>query len=458
MCAMLAYSSDLMLRWGRPAGAWLVGLGMLLAVLPAPLAAASLPGEAVIEVAAFGVTPMTQAVRIDSDSRDIPGQATARVARGDSWSILLGRLLGDQADSSVWRDALRGADLPELLPGRFLRVLRAETSGSWLVEYLRDARSAFSLRLDGRVLRVTERLPGDDLLRAAHQDELKTSLFAATDAVGLPEDIALQLVDIFAEEVDFLRDLGKGYRCAIVYEMNYVEGMPRPGRVLAAEFSGAEGRIAAYLHRFGNGESGYFNAAGMDVNRVLRPDTGNLKRSHSGSKAHSIDAAASFRRSPLEFSRITSAPARLRFHPILKQWRAHRGTDYAAPIGTKVKATAAGEVFFVGTRGSYGNLVILRHYGRFSTFYGHLNGFASGLAFGDQVRKGEVIGYVGMTGLATGPHLHYELRDDLAPGSYDTPLVVRSISDAETPAFQARMQGLRQQLDYAYRANLVMLE
>lgn len=423
--------------------------------------ATSLSGapEPVIEVAAFGVTPVRMTRAMMHGNADSAGPYSVRVARGDTWPILLKRLLPDDAQRARWLPAIKSAELPELRPGRYLRLNRAGDAESLSVEYLLDTRTAFSVRLDHAALRVTERLPGDELIRAAQQDEMKSSLFAATDAVGLPEEIALQLVDIFAEEVDFLRDLGRGYRCAIVYEMHYVDGMPHPGRILAAEFSGIDRRNRAFFHRFNNGETGYFDANGTDVNRVLRPDTtaSRVTRRQSG-KSHAVDAAASFRRSPLEFSRVTSEPAKLRFHPILKEWRAHRGTDYGAPIGTRVKATADGEVFFIGTRGSYGNLVILRHYDRFTTFYGHLNGYANGLSFGDKVRKGDVIGYVGMTGLATGPHLHYELRDDLAPGTFDTPLVVRSITDEESPAFQARMATLRQQLDYAYRANFVMLE
>jgi murein DD-endopeptidase MepM/ murein hydrolase activator NlpD len=321
------------------------------------------------------------------------------------------------------------------------------------IEYLSDPRSAFRIDVRNSRPQVFETLPGEALLHAARRDEMKSSLFAATDAVGLPESIALNLVDIFAEEIDFLRELGQGYQCAIVYQMEFSDGLARPGRILAAEVTLADKRHQAYFHQFRNGESGYFDSDGMDVNRVLRPDT-----QAAGGKGRPVDAAASFRRFPLEFSRVTSVPAKLRYHPILKEWRAHRGTDYGAPMGTRVKATADGEVYFVGKRGSYGNLVILRHYDRFTSFYGHLNGYSARLAFGDKVRKGDVIGYVGMTGLATGPHLHYELRDDLAPGAVDTPLVIRSIGEDESPAYRERLAALRRQLDFAYRGNLVVLD
>ena len=119
-----------------------------------------------------------------------------------------------------------------------------------------------------------------------------------------------------------------------------------------------------------------------------------------------------FRRAPVQFTRVSSEYTLARFHPLLGLWRAHRGIDYAAPLGSKVIATAEGVVEFMGARGELGNLAVLRHYGRFLTYYGHLKGFAEGLAVGSKVEKGQVIGYVGLTGLTTGPHLHYEFRVD----------------------------------------------
>ena len=113
---------------------------------------------------------------------------------------------------------------------------------------------------------------------------------------------------------------------------------------------------------------------------------------------------------PLDFSRISSGYSNARFHPVLKEWRAHKGIDYAAPTGTPVKATADGAVNFVGTQRGYGKLIVLKHNGPYETAYGHLSRFAKGLANGSRVKQGDIIGYVGMTGMATGPHLHYELR------------------------------------------------
>jgi murein DD-endopeptidase MepM/ murein hydrolase activator NlpD len=281
-------------------------------------------------------------------------------------------------------------------------------------------------------------------------------LFAASDAVGLPERLAIQISDLFAEEVDFHRDLLQGYACTLVYEMYYPNGMPEAGRILAARFVTPDKRLEAFLFTADAGAPTYFDDAGLDVNKTLRlvdPEQEPWLKTLSGA-----GLAAAFRRSPLEFSRITSLPAALRYHPILKEWRAHRGTDYGAPIGAKVRATADGVVTHVGTRNSYGKLVEMRHFDRYVTRYGHLSAYAPGLAVGTLVSKGQVIGEVGMTGLATGPHLHYELHAE--PGA--TPadrlaFAIRSITPVQRGPYQAVMAEQRRLFDFAERHNRFLL-
>jgi murein DD-endopeptidase MepM/ murein hydrolase activator NlpD len=215
--------------------------------------------------------------------------------------------------------------------------------------------------------------------------EIRTSLFAATDAIGLPDAIATQMADIFGGDIDFHRDLRKGDRFSIVYEVLFSHGLQaRSGRILAAEFinNGKAFRAVWFESREGQG---YYTADGKNIRKA-------------------------FLRSPLEFSRVTSGFTNARFHPIHHTWRAHKGVDYSAPIGTRVKATGGGIVEFAGKQGGYGNLVVIRHQGRFTTHYGHLNGFAPGVRKGARVSQGDIVGYVGRTGWATGPHLHYEFR------------------------------------------------
>lgn len=216
--------------------------------------------------------------------------------------------------------------------------------------------------------------------------EIQTSLFAATDAADIPDSIAVQLAEIFSGEIDFHRDLRRGDRFHVSYESVIANGRPvTSGRVLAAEFV-HDGRTlrAVYFDR-GDGSGAYYDANGKSLRKA-------------------------FLRSPLEFSRVTSGFTNARFHPVLKRWRAHRGIDYGAPIGTRIRATGDGVVDFVGRQGGYGNLIVLRHTGGYSTAYGHLHRFASGIRRGSRVSQGDVIGFVGQTGLASGPHLHYEFR------------------------------------------------
>jgi len=281
--------------------------------------------------------------------------------------------------------------------------------------------------------------------------------FAATDAVGLPEALALQVGDLFAETIDFHRDLDRGYVCTLVYEMTYPNGMPKAGHILAARIETPERRLEAYFFPTGEGAPSYFDDRGLDINRT--PRLVDPAREPWVETLVAETATSAFRRSPLEFSRVTSLPAVLRFHPILKTWRAHRGTDYGAAIGTRVRATAEGVVGFVGERGGYGKLVELRHFGRYTSRYGHLSAYAPDLAVGDTVSKGQVIGQVGMTGLATGPHLHYELDADPGAGRPDQLIfAVWTVPPEMKNQFQSRVAEYRRKFAYAHRANLVRLE
>ena len=183
--------------------------------------------------------------------------------------------------------------------------------------------------------------------------EIRSSLFAATDAAGIPDSVAIQLADIFGGDIDFHRDLRRGDRFSVVYEMLTIDGRPlRAGRVLAAEFVNSRKTLRAVW--FATPTAGGYYA----------PDGKNLRKA--------------FLRSPLEFSRVSSGFG-MRLHPILQQWRAHKGVDYAAPAGTRVRAVGDGVVEFAGRQGGYGNVVIVRHDGGITTAYAHLNGLRRGI-------------------------------------------------------------------------------
>jgi murein DD-endopeptidase MepM/ murein hydrolase activator NlpD len=266
--------------------------------------------------------------------------------------------------------------------------------------------------------------------------EIKTTLYAATDQADMPGPATTQLADIFGSVIDFHHDLKAGDKFSVIYEIDYNNGEPvHVGRILAAEFIN-HGRSYRALYYKPDGEHGdYYTPEGRSIHKP-------------------------FLRSPVEYTRISSGFSSARFHPILHRWRAHRGIDFAAPLGTKVRTTADGTIVFAGTKTGYGNLVVIKHQGSYSTAYGHLSRFAHHLHVGQHVAQGEVIGYVGMTGWATGPHLHYEFRVDgqqRNPQNYPMP-ETPPISNAQLPAFQDATRDMNARLGMLHETVLARLD
>ncbi len=213
---------------------------------------------------------------------------------------------------------------------------------------------------------------------------IDSSLFQAAGAADISDTVALKLANVFAWDIDFVLDIREGDRFTVVYQQVFQDGKYlRDGEVLAAEFVNNGKVYRAVRFVADNGRAGYYTPAGLAMRKA-------------------------FLRAPLDFTRVSSAFNPHRHHPILNLIRGHMGTDYAAPIGTPVHAAGDGHVSFAGPRGGYGNAIVLSHGANISTLYGHLSRFARNIHVGLRVQQGEVIGYVGMTGLATGPHLHYE--------------------------------------------------
>lgn len=231
--------------------------------------------------------------------------------------------------------------------------------------------------------------------------EIRSSLFAATDAAQIPDSVATQIVDMFATDIDFASDLRRGDRFNVVYETFWQDGdYVRAGRVLAGEFYNGSNKYQSVW--FEEPESkqagGYYSFDGKSLKKA-------------------------FLKSPLEFSRVSSGFA-MRVHPISGRWKQHKGIDFAAPTGTPIRAAGDGVIDFAGTQGGYGNVVVIKHWSKYSTAYAHMNRIASGIKKGAKVSQGEVIGYVGSTGWSTGPHLHYEFRvnnESLDPRQLDIP-------------------------------------
>lgn len=245
---------------------------------------------------------------------------------------------------------------------------------------------------------------------------IRSSLFAATDAANLPDAVATQLAEIFASDIDFRRDLRQGDRFSLVYETLEADGEAMgSGRILSAEF----------INNGREHEAVWFGEPGQ-------------KGAYFGFDGQS--ARKAYLSSPLEFSRVSSGYG-LRFHPISKTQKAHLGVDYAAPTGTPVRTIGDGVVSFAGWQGGYGNVIEIQHKDRQSTLYAHLSRID--VRKGQKVSQGDAVGAVGSTGASTGPHLHFEFRDN---GVHQDPLEVARKSEniPISPALRARFETVAQ--------------
>jgi len=326
--------------------------------------------------------------------------------------------------------------LTQLRPGRTVRAESTQDGELKRLSYLTPSGDLLTVERNEQGFRASQ-VPADlDAQPLMAAGEIRSSLFAATDAAGLPDAVATQLAEIFSSQIDFHRDLRRGDTFTVVYESFYHHGeRVRVGRVIAAEFLNGRRVFQGVWFEAEPGHGSYYTPGGLSLRRA-------------------------FLRSPLEFSRISSGFSNARYHPILQEMRAHRGIDYAAPIGTPIKAVANGTVDFVGRQGGYGNLVILAHANSVTTVYGHLNNFASTMRKGARVNQGDIIGTVGMTGLATGPHLHFEFR---IAGVHMDPLKVAMpqalpITNALRPAFEQATAQYSEQLRVLRGSNLARLE
>jgi murein DD-endopeptidase MepM/ murein hydrolase activator NlpD len=360
-----------------------------------------------------------------------------RVQRGDTVDELLRRMnIEDAAASDYLRKTAEAASFRNLPVGTEIQAETTSSGGLIALRYLGDNGTQVLIeKQDG--LFSTRTLPAQLEKRMfVRTGEIKSNLYAATDEAGLPEAAANQLNELFSGDIDFHHDLRKGDKFTVVYEMTYYNGaMLRTGRIQAAEFIN-QGRVYRAIYFQKDEQHGdYYTPEGKSVHKA-------------------------FLRSPIEFSRVSSRFSLSRYHPILNKWRSHKGTDFAAPMGSKVRVTADGIVSVVGSQGGYGNVIMVNHQGRYTTVYGHLSRFSKGLHKGQHVAQGDVIGYVGMTGLTTGPHLHYEFR---MYGQQRDPLRValpdaKPIDSAYLAAFQPVADDFVARLNLLRNTNLAKLD
>jgi murein DD-endopeptidase MepM/ murein hydrolase activator NlpD len=413
---------------------------------PVPIVAALLFGV----VAAFGTVqraPEPVPVRLVVEPLALPAIPAGdsgtviyfqedRFQRNDTLAGLLGRLGVEESEvGTLLRSSRAARPVRLLLPGTTVQAKIDEAGRLRSLWFLTDRDTIVSVDRLGESFGAFERQA--EVARGVEMKsgEIETSLFAAADVAGIPDSVAIQLTDIFGGDVDFHRDLRRGDRFGVIYETLRHGGQTiRSGRVLAAEFSRQKKNYRAVWFQDPWGKGGYYTLEGENLRKA-------------------------FLRSPIEFSRVTSGFGPRR-HPIFQQWRAHQGVDYGAPAGTRVRATGDGVVASAGWRSGYGILIVLKHHGGYSTYYAHLRNLARGLRPGTHVAQGDIIGYVGQSGWATGPHLHYEFQ---VHNQHRNPLTMvfpaaQPILAIELAAFRRAAEPLGAQLDLLKNSNLALVE
>ena len=431
---------------------------------PRRLYAAIVLGFAGFGVTAFGVAPLTsidtQTQRLVTESvvsADLQAQMSALAQQelslfrndttrpGDTVDSLLRRLGVTDAEAASY--LRRNSLARELLSGRSGKMVQVRADASGQMDELvarYPALSAAQLTTHFTRLRITRdghqfdaRIETAPLTAMSKMGSgvVVNSLFNAIDEAGLPDAIATQLAEVFATDIDFHRDLRRGDTFSVVYETLTADGEAiawneSAGRLLAAEFvNNGESHSAIWFESTQAGQRGaYFDPSGRNKQR-------------------------SFLASPMEFSRVTSGFA-MRFHPILQNWRQHAGVDYGAPMGTPVRVVSDGVVEFAGWQNGYGNVVSVKHADDRSTLYAHLSRID--VRKGQAVSQGMHVGAVGMTGWATGPHLHFEFK---VGGMQRDPSMIGSLANTVTlsPAARAQFAQLAEsaktQLGIAQRTN-----
>ncbi len=341
------------------------------------------------------------------------------VQRNDTLDQIFRRLefsLTDLADIRAL-DAARQA-LDRIRPGDLLTFFKR---GGQLVGLQRPLSISQTLKVqrdatDNFVASVEEVPLKRHLVTA--EGKIDSSLFAAGSTAGLRDATIMELAEIFRWDVDFVLDLRAGDSFTLVYEQIEKEGqLVGDGNILAAEFINGGRSFRAIRYVNAEGKADFYTPEGASLRKA-------------------------FLKAPVQFSRISSVFNPRRKHPVLNTIRAHRGIDYAAPRGTPIRSAGAGRVQFRGVKGGFGNVVEVAHSGGVVTRYGHMSRFANGLTRGQKIDQGQVIGYVGSTGLATGPHLHFEY---IERGVYLDPqkAMRRAEPGAPIPANERAIFGLR---------------
>ncbi len=358
------------------------------------------------------------------------------IRSGDTIGRVLARMgIVDNQLQQFIKDDPSARKLFELSPGRLLHAQSNSNGDVSQLSYVTNGGEEIKISRADQQLLAQVGPVATQKQTIMKSGTIHSSFFAATDAADMPDAITQQLIDLFSSRVDFHHKLQKGDQFSVIYETEVHQGsLIKPGRIVAAQFINK-----------GNVYEAMWFADGTEQGNYYAFDGTSLKQG--------------FISTPVKFSRISSGFA-MRFHPVLFTWKQHRGVDYAAPTGTEIQATADGVITKLATDAGYGNFIEIKHDGKYSTLYGHMSGFAAGLKAGQAVAQGQLIGYVGQTGRATGPHLHYEFKID---GQQVDPLTIalpqgKKLSAPQLIAFAPIARTMKRQLSLAGQVELAQLE
>ncbi|MEX6501805.1 peptidoglycan DD-metalloendopeptidase family protein [Pseudomonas zhanjiangensis] len=318
---------------------------------------------------------------------DAPTEQVVRVANGDTLSTVFAKVglsandLHEALNSSKEAKQLGRLKVGQELHFRLDRDGQLESLSSKLSDL-----ESVSLTKSDKGYTFKRDLVKPEVRSAYAHGVINSSLFLSAKRAGLSHSLTMDLANIFGYDIDFALDIREGDEFELIYEEKVVNGKPvGTGNILSARFTNRGKTFTAVRYTNKQGSSSYYSADGTSMRKA-------------------------FIRTPVDFARISSRFSNGRRHPILNKIRAHKGVDYAAPRGTPIKAAGDGKIALAGRKGGYGNTVVLQHGSRYRTLYAHMQGFAKGIRTGGTVKQGQIIGYIGTTGLSTGPHLHYEFQ------------------------------------------------
>lgn len=373
----------------------------------------------------------------DSWEEELPAtRETFTIQSGDSLSRLFSRAgLNDRALYELMNESPEARALHRIMPGHEV-TFEIDADGR-LTQLVYDHSRLSSLvftRADD-TFTASEIIREPEVHTAYRQATIDSSLFLAGQRAGMTDSLTMELAGIFGWDIDFIMDIRSGDTFSVLFEERFLDGEKiGNGPILAAEFNNRGRTFQAVRYVNSEGKADYYTPDGKSMRRA-------------------------FLRTPVDFTRISSPFNPNRRHPVLNTIRAHKGTDYAAPRGTPIKAAGDGRVTFAGRKGGYGNTVIIQHGQTYQTLYAHLHNFNRGIRSGVNVRQGQIIGYVGSTGLATGPHLHYEFYVN---GVVKNPVTVAlpqadPVPKAELARFKAQTQPMMAKLEQYLESTTVAM-